>query len=281
MDLDGSHLGRRHPVDIGVVGDVDATLAALLARLPQRDDDSFLEECLEHQRKAIAREANHDKIGKGGAVHPQYLAETISRHAAPDAIYTADGGSPMAWCLRHIASTGRNRTVVSLNHGTMTNAMPQTGRKGRVSGSPVHLAVRRWRSRHIAWRPADCRAGKIADQGRGIQNSALDFVEIEQKVEGLLDTYTELVNPDFSRVAEVIGFYGQRVERGDDLEAAVERWLAEPGPALIDVVTDRFELVMPPKIKAGEVAGMALYSAKAVLHGRGEDITGMIRNLLA
>ena len=38
---------------------------------------------------------------------------------------------------------------------------------------------------------------------------------------------------------------------------------AAPGPALLDVVTDRFELVMPPKVEAGQVAGMALYSAKA------------------
>lgn len=112
-------------------------------------------------------------------------------------------------------------------------------------------------------------------------NGALDFVEIEQKVEGLLDAYTNLVNPDFSRVAEAIGFRGWRVEQAEDLDAAVQAWLAEPGPALLDVVTDRFELVMPPNVKPGEVAGMALYSAKAVLGGRGRDVVGMVKNLLS
>ena len=111
-------------------------------------------------------------------------------------------------------------------------------------------------------------------------NGALDFVEIEQKVEGLLDTYTELVNPDFSRVAEAIGLRSWRVENGEDLEAVVQQWLSEPGPALLDVVTDRFELVMPPNVKPGQVAGMALYSAKAVLGGRARDVIGIVKNLL-
>jgi pyruvate dehydrogenase (quinone) len=111
-------------------------------------------------------------------------------------------------------------------------------------------------------------------------NSALDFVEIEQKVEGLLDTYTDLLNPDFGRVAEAVGFWGRRVEKAEELVGAVRDWLATPGPALLDVVTDRFELVMPPKVEAGQVAGMALYSAKALLGGRGRDVAGLIRNLL-
>ena len=49
-------------------------------------------------------------------------------------------------------------------------------------------------------------------------NSALDFVEIEQKVEGLLEAYTDLVNPDFARVAEAMGFWGRRVEQAEHLE---------------------------------------------------------------
>jgi pyruvate dehydrogenase (quinone) len=77
-----------------------------------------------------------------------------------------------------------------------------------------------------------------------------------------------------------MGLWGRRVEKAQDLEAAVQAWLETPGPALLDVVTDRFELVMPPKIEAGQVAGMALYSATAVLGGRGRDVAGMIRNLL-
>ncbi|GAC1576803.1 MAG: thiamine pyrophosphate-binding protein [Sphingomicrobium sp.] len=282
IDIEGTHLGRRHPVDIGVIGDIAPTIAALLSRLPQKDDDAFLDECLEHHRQSNAAQSKHDRVGKGGAIHPQFLAETISRHAARDAVFAADGGSPMVWCLRHIASTGQNRTIVSLSHGTMANAMPQA--LGAKAAFPDRQVISLSGDGGLAMMLGDLLTAvqeKLPIKVAVFNNGALDFVEIEQKVEGLLNSFTDLVNPDFSRVAEAIGFRGWRVERGEDLDAAVQAWLAEPGPALIDVVTDRFELVMPPHIKAGQVAGMALYSAKAVLGGKGRDVVGMIRNFIS
>ena len=80
-------------------------------------------------------------------------------------------------------------------------------------------------------------------------NGPLGFVELEQKVEGLLDAYTDLKNPDFAKVAEAMGLWARRVEHPDDLEGAVQAWLAAPGPALLDVLTDRYELVMPPAFR--------------------------------
>ncbi len=282
VDLDGTHLGRRHPVDIGVVGDIGPTLDALLPRIAQRDDEDFLEDCLDHHRKAVAAQGKHATVGRSGAIHPQYLTETISRHADADAVFTADGGSPMVWSLRHIASTGRNRTVVSLSHGTMANAMPQA--LGAKAAFAERQVIALSGDGGIAMLLGDLLTAvqeKLPIKVVVYNNGALDFVEIEQKVEGLLDAYTDLVNPDFARVAEAIGFRGWRIEQAEDLDAAVQAWLAEPGPALLDVVTDRFELVMPPNVKAGQVAGMALYSAKAVLGGRGRDVVGMVRNLLS
>jgi pyruvate dehydrogenase (quinone) len=111
-------------------------------------------------------------------------------------------------------------------------------------------------------------------------NSSLGFVELEMKVEGLLDTYTNLNNPDFSRVAEAIGFHARRIEQAEDLEEAVRDWISAPGPTLLDVVTDRMELVMPPKLEVAPVFGMALYSAKAVLSGRAGDVWELITDNL-
>lgn len=281
VDLDGTHLGRRHPVDLGVVGDIQATLRALLPNVAARSDRTFLNECLERRTKMRDKQAKRATVGKGGAIHPQYLTEVISRAAPDDAIYTADGGSPMVWSLRHVAATGRNRTVVSLSHGTMANAMPQA--LGAKAAFPDRTVISLSGDGGLAMLLGDLLTAvqeKLPIKVAVFNNSALDFVEIEQKVEGLLDTYTDLLNPDFSRVAEAVGFWGRRVEKAEDLEGAVRDWLATPGPALLDVVTDRFELVMPPKIEAGQVAGMALYSAKAVLGGRAADVAGLIRNLL-
>jgi pyruvate dehydrogenase (quinone) len=103
-------------------------------------------------------------------------------------------------------------------------------------------------------------------------NGSLGFVEMEMKVEGLLNAYTELVNPDFAKVAEAIGFHARRVDRDEDLEDAVKDWLAQPGPALLDVAVSRLELVMPSHIEPGQVFGTALYSAKALMGGRAGDV---------
>ncbi|MDH7639649.1 thiamine pyrophosphate-dependent enzyme [Sphingomonas oryzagri] len=282
IDADGTHLGRRHPIDIGAVGDIAPTLDALLPRIRARDERAFLDECLEHRRKALARLEKRSVTGKGGAIHPQYLTETISRLAAPDAIYTADGGSPMVWCLRHVAATGANRTVISLTHGTMANAMPQA--LGAKAAYPDRQVIALSGDGGISMLIGDLLTAvqeKLPIKVCVFDNSSLGFVELEQKVEGLIETYTDLHNPDFARVAEAMGLWGRRVEQGDDVEAAVRDWLAAPGPALLDVVVDKNELVMPPKIEASQVFGMSLYGAKAVLGGRAKDVFGLIKeNLL-
>jgi pyruvate dehydrogenase (quinone) len=111
-------------------------------------------------------------------------------------------------------------------------------------------------------------------------NGTLGFVELEQRAEGMLDTYTKLENPDFGAVARSMGLAGARVTDPRELEAGVRAWLAEPGPALLDVVMDRSEFVVPPRLEASQVLGMALYSARAVLAGRGHDVVEMIEDNL-
>jgi pyruvate dehydrogenase (quinone) len=280
IDIDGAHLGRRHPVDIAAVGDVAPTIEALLPRINEHADRTFLDAMLEETRKAEEKLDRRAVVGSG-RIHPQYLAEVISTHAAPDAVYTADAGAPMVWCLRHVASTGKNRTIVSLSHGTMANAMPQA--LGAQAAYPDRQVISFSGDGGLTMLFGDLLTTvqenlpiKIAV----FNNSSLGFVELEQKVEGLLDTYTHLKNPDFSRVAEAIGMWGRRVEKPDDVEAAVRAWLSAPGPALLDVIVPRSELVMPPKIQPGQILGTALYSAKAILSGRGQDVVDLARNAL-
>ncbi len=281
VDIDGAHLGRRHPVDIGVVGDIAATLDALLPRIALRTERDYLDRTLAVAEKAVARIERRAVPGKSGKIHPQYLTELVSRHASPDAIYAADGGSPMVWCLRHVHTTGRNRTLVSLSHGTMANAMPQA--LGAQAAYPGRQVISLSGDGGLAMLMGDLLTTvqeKLPIKVVVYDNASLDFVDIEQKVEGLLEAYTDLVNPDFARVAEAVGLWGRRVERPEDLEQAVIDFLAAPGPALLDVVTDRYELVMPPKVEAAQVFGTALYSAKGVLAGRGDAVIGMLKDVV-
>jgi pyruvate dehydrogenase (quinone) len=108
-------------------------------------------------------------------------------------------------------------------------------------------------------------------------NSKLGFIDIEQKSEGLIPLHTNLVNPDFGKVAEGMGLWGRRVEKKKDHESAVIEWLKQPGPAVLDVVVESETLVMPPAIEFGPAYGMALYSARAVLHGHSHELLEMVR----
>jgi Thiamine pyrophosphate enzyme, C-terminal TPP binding domain/IrrE N-terminal-like domain len=169
-------------------------------------------------------------VGRGGAIHPQYLTHLIDQYAADDAVFTADGGSPMVWALRHVRATGRRRTIVSLTHGTMANAMPQA--LGAKKAAPNRQVISLRGDGGLSMLLGDLITAiqeKIPVKIAVFNNSSLGFVELEMKVEGLLDAYTNLENPDFARVAQAMGFHAQRVEQAEDLEAAVRDWIAATG----------------------------------------------------
>ena len=277
VDADGSHLGRRHPIHFGAVGDIKPTLQALLPLIEARSERGFLDECLARHDQAMRKREREEAPEEGALIRPQYLTALIDRHADADALFTADGGSPMVWSLRHLRANGRRRLLLSLLHGTMANAMPQA--LGLKKAFPQRQVVALSGDGGIAMLLGDLLTAvqeRLPIKVVVYNNGSLNFVELEQKVEGLLDNYTDLVNPDFGKVAEAVGWRGWTVARADGLEAAVQAFLAEPGPALLDVHTAPHELVMPPEVEFSQVAGTALYAAKAVLAGRG----GEVRDLL-
>jgi pyruvate dehydrogenase (quinone) len=236
-----------------------------------------LEESLKRYRDATHSLEKRATVGRAGRIHPQYLTQLIDRHAADDAVFTADGGSPMVWVLRHTHATARRRTIVSLTHGTMANAMPQA--LGAQKAFPGRQIVSLSGDGGLSMLLGDLITAvqeKLPIKIAVFNNGSLGFVELEMKVEGLLDAYTNLENPDFAQVAQAIGFHAQRVEHPDALESAVLNWLNAPGPALLDVLTDRMELVMPPKVGLAQIFGTALYSTKAVLSGRGGDVWELV-----
>jgi pyruvate dehydrogenase (quinone) len=111
-------------------------------------------------------------------------------------------------------------------------------------------------------------------------NSSLAFVAIEMKASGLIDTGTDLKNPNFAAMAEAAGIKGIRVEHSDQVEGALREAFAHPGPALVDVTTTKQELVMPPTIKAEQAKGFSLFMLRAILNGRGDEIVELVRTNL-
>jgi pyruvate dehydrogenase (quinone) len=110
-----------------------------------------------------------------------------------------------------------------------------------------------------------------------LNNGTLGFVEIEMKAAGFLDTGCDLQNPDFAAMARAMGVKGIRVENPNDLRQAVAEALSHDGPALIDVVSARQEMIMPPKPTLKEATHFSMFMLKAVLDGRARQLVDLAK----
>ncbi|WP_339114908.1 thiamine pyrophosphate-dependent enzyme [Thioclava sp. GXIMD2076] len=277
VDIDPMAIGRRSPVDLGLIGDVTATVQALLPQLAPHSDTRWLKKAVEQYHRDLEGYGREAREPDPSLIHPQALTMAINHHAMDDAVFTADGGSPMVWMLRHIRAKGQRRFLTSLLHGTMANAYPQA--MGIAKAYPDRQVIALCGDGGLSMLMGDLLTLKQEDIPVKIviyNNETLGFVEMEQRVEGLLDAFTGLKNPDFGEVARAMGLWGRRVETASDLQAAVADWLAQPGPAVLDVRTSRMELVMPPKIAASQVASTALFGAKAVAKGRSKEVVDLL-----
>ena len=279
IDLDPTHIGRRHPVTIGAVGNIKATLEALLPRLKQHESGSFLATHLGRYHKDQAAAKAETVSGPDSGISGTYLTKVINRHAAEDALFSADDGTATVWMLRHIETGGKRRTFASLLHGTMAGGMPSAlGLQKCQPGRQVICLAGDGGFSMLLGELLTVVQEKLPIKIVVYDNGKLGFVDIEQKASGLVPVYTDLKNPDFGEVARAMGLWGRFVAKAGDLEEAVQTWLAQPGPALLHVKVNPMQLVMPPSpfVSPEAVVGMAVYTARAVLTGKGHDVWEMV-----
>ena len=282
VDLRPEQLGRRARLNLGLVGDVKATLAALLPRLEANPDSGHLEDCREHYRHT---RTGLDELAvpepADAPIHPQYLARCLDELAAEDAVFTVDVGTPSIWACRYLKMNGRRRLVGSWSHGSMAGALPQA--IGAQLAYPGRQVVTMSGDGGFAMLLGDLLSvvqHRLPLKIIVFNNSALAFVELEMMAAGLVETGTELKNPDFARLAQAVGIEGVRVERPGDLREALRAALAHPGPALVDVVVHRQELSLPPPITVEQAVGFNLYGLKAILSGRGNEVLDLAKTNL-
>ncbi|HKR75495.1 MAG TPA: ubiquinone-dependent pyruvate dehydrogenase [Rhodanobacter sp.] len=282
VDLRGENLGRRCKLDLGLVGDVGATVEALLPRLKPTRDDDHLKACLAHYRKA--REGLDElAIGKPGQkpIHPQYVAKVVDQLASEDAVFACDVGTPTIWAARYLRMNGKRRLLGSFVHGSMANAMPQA--IGAQAAYPKRQVVSLSGDGGFAMLMGDLLTlvqHKLPVKIVVFNNGTLGFVELEMKAAGFLPVGVSLDNPDFAAMARAVGIHGVRVEDPGDLENAVREAFAHDGPALVDVRTNRQELSMPPKIQLEQVKGFSLWALRTVMNGRGDELIELARSNL-
>jgi pyruvate dehydrogenase (quinone) len=274
VDIRGEVIGRRVRVEVPVVGSVKETVAALLPRLRSGRDRSHLETMLGHYRRTRARlDSLAHTHGDGSPIHPQVLTAAIDRAAADDAVFIPDVGTPTLWAARYLRMNGRRRLIGSFIHGSMANALPQA--IGVQASSPGRQVITLSGDGGLAMLLGELltlRQQRLPVNVVVFNNSALSFVELEMKANGIVTYGTDLDNPNFAEVARAIGLHGVRVERPSELDGALRSAFAHDGPSVIDVLTARQEIAMPPGVTAGQAKGFALWATRSVLSGGGGEV---------
>ena len=284
IDKNPKHIGRRTAVDLGLVGDIKATVTALLKSMSDKTDDSFLNKQLADTKSFHGLLQHYVEKGPEiKPIRPEFLSATLNDLAADDAMFFADTGTACIWMARHIQG-GRNRRLFgSFSWASMANAAPnafgaQLAYPGRQTialsgdGGFTMLAL-----------------GDLLTQVERktpvvqiiLNNGSLDFVNIEQQEAGMIPFGVEFKNPNFAKVAEAMGAKGIRIEDPADVRNGLAEALAHAnGPVVVDALVDPFALSLPSHVPFHTAKGFTLSMAKQVWSGKMDDVIKTIeRNL--
>jgi pyruvate dehydrogenase (quinone) len=282
VDVRGEQIGRRVHVDVPLVGTVADTVDALLPLIKVKSDSAHLDRMTGHYKRARSR---LDKLAQQrrdrSPLHPQAVAAAVDRLAAADAVFTADVGTPCIWAARYLRMNGSRRLIGSFNHGSMANALPQA--IGCQASQPGRQVVALSGDGGVAMLLGELitlRQQHLPVKVVVFNNGALSFVELEMKAAGVVTYGTDLDNPDFAGIARAVGLFGARVEKAGELDDALRAAFEHDGAALVEVLTDRHELALPPKISYGELKGFTLYATRTVLSGGGDELVELTKSNL-
>jgi len=278
IDIKPENLGRRAKLELGLCGDVKDTLQALIPLIELKKDGDFLALQLEFHKEVKKNLQNYvEDTGKPNAIHPEYVASVINELAAKDAIFTVDTGMCCVWAARYIDATGQRKMLGSFNHGSMANAMPQS--IGAALACPDKQVIAFCGDGGISMMLGDLMTivqYKLPVKIIIFNNRSLGMVKLEMEVAGIPDLETDMLNPDFTKVAEAMGMPGITITDPEEVKSGLEKAFLIDGPVLVTVQTDPNALAMPPKLEFDQMKGYAFYMGKMMLTGRMDEVFNMI-----
>ncbi|HUJ71325.1 MAG TPA: thiamine pyrophosphate-dependent enzyme [Verrucomicrobiae bacterium] len=263
IELDPMRIGLRYPVEVGLVGDSQSTLRALLPRLRSRADHNgrngrflkHIQSRMDDWWKLIEeRGTRPDKPMK-----PQVVAWELGKLLREDAIVSADSGTIATWWARCIKARRGQMFSLSGNLATMANGLPYT------------IAAQ------VAYPERQC-VGFVGDGGFSmlmaefatavkyklpikiiiIKNNSLGQIKWEQMVFlGNPEYVCDLQPIDFAAYARACGGTGFIIEEPKECGAVLAEALSTPGPVLVEAVVDPNEPPMPPKVKPKQAVKLA------------------------
>jgi len=246
--------------------------------LEPKEDATFLGQQLEFYKEVEKNLLIYvQDPGKPNAIHPEFVASVINELAVKDAIFTVDTGMCCVWAARYIDGTGERKMLGSFNHGSMANAMPQA--IGAALACPGKQVIAFCGDGGLSMMMGDLMTivqYKLPVKIIVFNNRSLGMVKLEMEVAGIPDLETDMMNPDFAKIAEAMGMSGITINDPGEVKTKLEMAFLQEGPVLVTIQTDPNSLAMPPKLEFDQMKGYALYMGKMMLSGRMDEVFKMI-----
>jgi len=264
IDIDPMRIGLRYPVEVGLVGDVKATLQSLRPLLHRNPNREFLEEAQQRMRQwwRLMEElgTREDKPMK-----PEVPAYELDRVLKDDAIIAADTGTITTWAARHVKLRRGQMFSCSGNLASMANGLPyaiaaQVAFPNRqcvafVGDGGFDMLMAEF---------STCVKYRLPVKVIVIQNKELGQIKWEQLVFMGNPEYGVDFEPiDHVKFAEACGGRGFRIDDPSQCRAVLEQALSMPGPVIVEAVVDPNEPPLPPRITPDQ----ALHFAEALIKG--------------
>ena len=273
IDIKPETLGRRAKLDLGLCGDVKDTLQALIPMIEMKEDATFLDLQLKFYQEVKNNLHSYvNETGKANEIHPEFVASVINELADKNAIFTVDTGMCCVWAARYIDGTGERKMLGSFNHGSMANAMPQA--IGAALARPGQQVIAFCGDGGISMMLGDLMTivqYQLPVKIIVFNNRSLGMVKLEMEVAGIPDFETDMLNPDFIKIAEAMGMKGIGIDDPNDVKSGLEKAFMHEGPVLVSIQTDPNALAMPPKLEFDQMKGFASYMGKMMLSGRMDE----------
>lgn len=229
VDIDPAKIGRRTSLEFGVLGDVGATIRAVLPKLRERTDHSFLGEMLHKHERGLEKvvEAYTRNVQRQVPIHPEYAADVLDDEAAGDAVFTVDTGMCNVWSARYITPNGRRRMIGSFVHGSMANAVPHA--IGAQLADPDRQVIAMAGDGGLAMLMGELltlKTHNLPVKVMVFNNSSLGMVKLEMLVDGLPEYGTDHDHVDFAAIARAAGLHARRVEDPADVRDGIKDMLS-------------------------------------------------------
>jgi pyruvate dehydrogenase (quinone) len=251
VDVKPDRLGLRYPVELGLTGDVKATLQGLLPRLQRKMDRSFLQQSQQRMSDWNALLERVESTARS-PLRPQMVMRALSDLMADDAVISLDCGANTHFAARCIRLRANQRFTGTGMLASMAPGVPfaiagQLAYPGRQSVTVVGDGGFAMLMAEFSTAVAHNLPIKIIL----LKNNSLAEVRFEQQELGFPEFGCDLAPIDFVAFARACGADGSRCATVEELRPAISAALSSPKPALVEAVVDANEKpAKPQELKA-------------------------------